>query len=82
MQLDEVRPGLGRLDYAVYLANLAQLDPDTPLMLEHLATEHEYQLAAAYIRGVTPSCENVTRHVESVYDVHTYSDTGSCAGFG
>ncbi|UCH35995.1 MAG: sugar phosphate isomerase/epimerase [Armatimonadota bacterium] len=52
VHLDETRPGLGILDYRVYLAELAQLDPDTPLMIEHLATAEEYTLAAEYIRSV------------------------------
>jgi len=46
--LDEVRPGLGNLDYAAYLRAIG---PDVPLMLEHLATEEEYHLAAEYVRG-------------------------------
>ena len=50
--LDEVRPGLGNLDYAVYLREMEALSPDTPLMLEHLTSEEEYDLAAAYVRGV------------------------------
>jgi len=49
---DEVRPGLGGLDYATLLRELSKLDPDTPLMMEHLATEEEYAQAAAYIRSV------------------------------
>ncbi len=52
LHLDEVRPGLGALDYAVYLRELNQLDPDMPLMLEHLPSEEEYALAAAHIRAV------------------------------
>lgn len=47
--LDEVRPGLGKLDYSVYLTELSHLHPDTPLMIEHLATEEEYRLSAEYI---------------------------------
>jgi sugar phosphate isomerase/epimerase len=49
--LDEVRPGLGYLDYHVLLVELARLDPDMPLMIEHLKTEEEYRLSAAYIRS-------------------------------
>jgi len=49
--IDEVRPGLGALDYAVFLKELSKL-PDTPLMLEHLKTADEYHLAAEYIRSV------------------------------
>lgn len=50
--LDEVRPGLGTLDYRAFLQALSRLDPDTPLMLEHLATAEEYAAAAAYVRSV------------------------------
>jgi len=52
VHLDEVRPGLGGLDYRVYLRELSRLDPDTPLMIEHLQTAEEYQAAADYIRSV------------------------------
>lgn len=52
VHLDEVCPGLGGLDYAVFLRELSKLDPDTPLMLEHLTTAEEYALGAAYVRGV------------------------------
>jgi sugar phosphate isomerase/epimerase len=50
-QLDEVRAGLGNLDYAVFLRELAKLR-DVPLMMEHLETAEEYARAAAYIRSV------------------------------
>ena len=49
--LDEVRPGLGGLDYAAFLKELSKM-PDTPLMLEHLPNAKEYELAAEHIRGV------------------------------
>lgn len=49
--LDEVRPGLGKLNYEVFLKELSKL-PDVPLMLEHLNTAEEYKLAADYIREV------------------------------
>lgn len=52
LHLDEARPGLGGLDYHVYLTELDKLDPDTPLILEHLPTEDEYDAAAAHLRGV------------------------------
>ncbi len=52
VHLDEVRPGLGSLDYRVYLQELDRLDPDTPLMLEHLSTAQEYELSAGYVRSV------------------------------
>ncbi|MCL4504458.1 MAG: sugar phosphate isomerase/epimerase [Chloroflexi bacterium] len=50
--LDEVRIGLGGLDYRVYLQELDKLAPDVPLMLEHLPTSQDYDLAAAQVRAV------------------------------
>jgi sugar phosphate isomerase/epimerase len=52
VHLDEVRPGMGELDYGVFLNELNRLDPDIPLMLEHLPNEAEYDLAAQHIRSV------------------------------
>lgn len=52
VHLDETRPGTGGLDYVAYLTELDKLSPDTPLMIEHLSTEEEYDLAAAHIRAV------------------------------
>jgi sugar phosphate isomerase/epimerase len=49
--LDEIRPGLGGLDYTTFLKELSKI-PETPLMLEHLPNAEEYRLAAEYIRGV------------------------------
>ena len=49
--LDEIRPGLGGLDYVVFLKELSKI-PDTPLMLEHLKGAEEYRLAADHIRSV------------------------------
>jgi sugar phosphate isomerase/epimerase len=49
--LDEVRPGLGALDYGAFLRALDGLG-DVPLMLEHLPAEDEYAQAAGYIRSV------------------------------
>ncbi len=49
--LDEVRPGLGGLDYVTFLRELSKM-PDTPLMLEHLKGAEEYQKAADHIRSV------------------------------
>jgi sugar phosphate isomerase/epimerase len=52
VHLDEVRPGTGNLDYRALLGALSTLDPDMPVMLEHLPNESEYDLAAQYVRGV------------------------------
>lgn len=49
--LDEVRPGLGTLDY-IKLLELTSSFKDLPFMLEHLETEEEYKLSAAYISQV------------------------------
>jgi sugar phosphate isomerase/epimerase len=49
--LNEIRPGLGGLDYAVFLSELSKL-PGTPLMLEHLQTQEQYLQAANYVRSV------------------------------
>ncbi|MDP6037210.1 MAG: sugar phosphate isomerase/epimerase family protein [Candidatus Latescibacteria bacterium] len=52
VHLDEVRPGLGNLDYKTFLQELNKLDPNTPLMVEHLKGEEEYTRAADHIRSV------------------------------
>ncbi len=52
--LDEIRPGLGGLDYAAFLTELSKI-PGTPLMLEHLKGADEYKLAADHVRGVAQS---------------------------
>jgi sugar phosphate isomerase/epimerase len=52
VHLGEVRPGLGNLDYRTLLEELSRLDPDTPIMLEHLPNEQDYTQAAAHIRSV------------------------------
>jgi sugar phosphate isomerase/epimerase len=49
--LSELRPGLGKLDYNVFLLELSKLK-NVPLMIEHLKTAEEYQLAADHIRSV------------------------------
>lgn len=53
VHLDECRPGLGVLDYAVFIRESAKL-PDTPFLLEHLPAE-EYGPAAAHVRSVASS---------------------------
>ena len=51
VHLDEVRPGLGALDYKVFLQELSRLPRDVPLILEHLSQE-EYPAAREYVVGV------------------------------
>lgn len=50
--LDEVRPGLGAIDYRAFLLEMTRLPADTPIMLEHLEKEEEYRESAAYVRSV------------------------------
>jgi sugar phosphate isomerase/epimerase len=57
LHLDECRPGLGYLNYRVFLLELQRVDPDMPLMLEHLTREEDYTLAAEYIRKVAQDVE-------------------------
>ena len=52
VHLDEVRPGIGALDYGVYLRELASLDNRIPLMVEHLPDANSYDLAVKHIRAV------------------------------
>jgi len=48
----EVRPGTGSMDYRTYLRGLESLSQDAPLLIEHLATAEEYNLAKEYIFSV------------------------------
>lgn len=52
VHLDEVRAGLGYLNYSVLLRRLDALDNDMPLMIEHLSSDEECVQAAGYIRTV------------------------------
>jgi len=52
VHLDEVRAGLGGLDYPALLTQLDKLEADTPLMLEHLSTAQQYTQAAKHVRAV------------------------------
>lgn len=49
VHLEERRPGLGSLDYSVFLRETSKLK-DVPFMLEHLDSQEEYILAADYVR--------------------------------
>ena len=52
VHISEVRPGTGQFDCGTLLRELERLDPDMPVMLEHLAEEKEYLLAAGYLRSL------------------------------
>lgn len=59
LHMSECRPGLGSLDWRVFVRELGKLGPDTPLMIEHLSDAAEYRAAAAHIRNVA-QMEDVT----------------------
>jgi sugar phosphate isomerase/epimerase len=51
LHLEERRPGLGSLDYRIFLNEASKLK-DIPFMMEHLEKQDDYRLAADYIRTV------------------------------
>ncbi len=51
VHLEERRPGLGSVDYAVFLQETSKLK-DIPFMLEHLDKQEDYKLAADYVLDV------------------------------
>ncbi|ALS28273.1 xylose isomerase [Paenibacillus sp. 32O-W] len=57
VRLEETVPGTGELNYAVYLRELSRLDPDIPLIIEHLDDADQYRRAAGYIRQVAASLD-------------------------
>jgi sugar phosphate isomerase/epimerase len=52
LYLQEVRLGLGGMDYCAFLRELAQLDRDLPVLLEHLPAETDYIDAQTHLRHV------------------------------
>jgi sugar phosphate isomerase/epimerase len=53
VHLDEVRLGLGGFDVAALVTEVQRLDPDIPLLLEHLDSEEDYRLASEAFRTGT-----------------------------
>lgn len=53
-QFDEVRPGLGKIDYRAFVAELRKY-PEVPIMLEHLQTAEEYREGMAFISKIATS---------------------------
>jgi sugar phosphate isomerase/epimerase len=51
VHLEERRPGLGAVDYTVFLQETSMLK-NIPFMLEHLKNQEEYSLAAEYVREI------------------------------
>jgi sugar phosphate isomerase/epimerase len=52
LHMPEVRPGLGGLDYRVFLTEMQRIDPETPFLVEHLPSDEEYEAAVAHIRAI------------------------------
>jgi sugar phosphate isomerase/epimerase len=52
VHLSECMPGKGGLDYRTFLAEINRLDPELPLLMEHLNSDAEYDEAAQFIRRV------------------------------
>jgi sugar phosphate isomerase/epimerase len=51
--LEEVRPGLGKYEIGELLLAIHKgLDPDMPVLLEHLPSEAEYDAARQHVQGV------------------------------
>lgn len=51
VHMDEIRPGLGSVDFRALIREMNRLDADMPLMMEHLPNNEEYRLAANYLRA-------------------------------
>ena len=68
VHLQEVRPGLGDLDYGVFLRELNKLPEDTPFILEHLP-QNEYPPAQAYV------LETAEKVGVSFYQSERYQDS-------
>ena len=52
VRFQEVAPGKGQVDYGTYLHEIAGLDRDVPLMLEHLSSPAEYDDGRQYVKDV------------------------------
>lgn len=50
VRLEEQRPGEGHLDHRSVLKAVAEYCPDTPVMLEHMSREEDYDMGYAYYR--------------------------------
>lgn len=60
LHIDEAVPGRGIFDHASLLRECDKLD-DVPVMLEHLASQEEYEEAAAHVKRVADGCGLVFR---------------------
>ncbi|MDD2503492.1 MAG: sugar phosphate isomerase/epimerase [Clostridia bacterium] len=59
--IKEAAPGKGTLDYLMFLQQVEALNPDMPVMLEHLETQKEYTEAFNYVKGTADANNIVLR---------------------
>lgn len=52
VHMSECMPGKGGLDYRTFVREINKLNPELPLLMEHLKTDAEYDEAAQFIRQV------------------------------
>jgi sugar phosphate isomerase/epimerase len=57
LHIQELRPGLGTLDYRTLLVELEKIDRDMPVLVEHLKTDEEYALGVNYIRDIASAVQ-------------------------
>ncbi len=55
--IDECPPGEGFLDLRVFIEEAEALNPDLPLMLEHIPSDELYRKAADHLRAVAAECK-------------------------
>ena len=56
VHLEEVRAGLGELDYPALFKAANRVNPNLPLMVEHLDTEQDYKVASATLKNLAKVC--------------------------
>ena len=52
VSIRETECGMGGLDLACYIAEAEKVDPDIPMIIEHLPAMEHYLRAVAYVRGL------------------------------
>ena len=52
LQLEECAPGMGEFPLRYYVQKMSELDPDMPVILEHLNTDEEYIRYTSYLKEV------------------------------
>jgi len=68
LHIDEVRPGLGELDFETFLKCMDVLPEDTPLAMEHLQRDEDFALGRDYIQGIAARIGVETRLVPARSD--------------